>query len=104
MSALDDLLVTVSELVTNAVRAASGEPGGVSLRAWDEEDRLVLEVEDDGGGFIGDLPDEVHLPDLDATGGRGLFLVRALADEIDVLPGANGTIVRATRRGIFPTS
>jgi PAS domain S-box-containing protein len=103
ISALDDLLVMVSELCTNAVRAASGAPGGVSLRAWDEGDRLVLEVEDDGGGNNAfELPDEEHLPDPEATGGRGLFLVRALADAIDVLPGADGTIVRVTRRDIFP--
>jgi len=101
LSALDDLLVMVSELCTNAVRAASGAPGGVSLRAWDDADTLVIEVQDDGAGFFGDLPDEEHLPDADASGGRGLFLVRALADGIDVMPDESGTVVRVTRRDIF---
>ena len=101
LGVLDDVLVIVSELCTNAVQAASGAPGGVALRAWDDADTLVLEVEDDGGGFVDDLPDEGHLPDVESPRGRGLFLVRALADSIDVIPGESGTIVRVTHRDVF---
>jgi anti-sigma regulatory factor (Ser/Thr protein kinase) len=33
-----------------------------------------------------------------AEGGRGIILMRALMDEVDVVPGAEGTVVRMRRR------
>ena len=73
----------------------------MSLRAWDEDDALVIEVEDDGSGFAGALPGDESLPDPDRIGGRGLFLVQALADDVDVRAEDGRTVVRAVKRAVF---
>ena len=69
----DDVLLCVSELVTNAV--VHGVPPGRQLRLLLRYDGRVLRVEvhDSGGG----VPRVVHDGD---EGGRGLLLVAALSD------------------------
>ncbi|NEB00184.1 ATP-binding protein [Streptomyces sp. SID13726] len=70
----DDVLLCVSELVTNAV--LHGVPPGRQLRLLMRFDGhgLVVEVHDSGGG----VPHVVHDGD---EGGRGLLLVAALSDK-----------------------
>lgn len=87
----DDMLVAITELTTNAVRAART---AVEVRAWTTPDTVSFEVIDDGLGFDPSIP--LHARELDplAERGRGLFLVATLADECTIESGPNGTIVR----------
>lgn len=78
----DDLLFVATELCTNGIRASSGAPQSVELRAAIDEDAVRIEVEDDGRGFDHDPVGEEPAPDVE--NGRGLFLVRALTDEVSV--------------------
>ncbi|MDQ4071002.1 MAG: SpoIIE family protein phosphatase, partial [Actinomycetota bacterium] len=95
-----DLLLVASELCSNAVRHASGKPGALAIRAWADADALVVEVEDDGAGMeLDDRPDD---PDLDAEQGRGLYVVRALTDDLTVRRVNDRTVVRAVRRAVLP--
>ncbi|GHI05793.1 histidine kinase [Streptomyces cellostaticus] len=73
----------VSELVTNAVQYA--ETGSVSLAVCLDEVVLRIEVCDTSPV----LP-QPALPDADSEGGRGLFLVAALADRYRAEPTENG--------------
>ncbi len=77
------------ELVGNAVRYA---PGPLSLSLSNDGDDLYLHVMDEGPGF--DRRPGLPL-DLWSESGRGLFLVAALADDLDIrrLPGY-GTYVK----------
>jgi serine phosphatase RsbU (regulator of sigma subunit)/anti-sigma regulatory factor (Ser/Thr protein kinase) len=95
-----DLLLVASELCSNAVRHASGRPGALALRAWADADALVVEVEDDGAGM--ELSHRLEDPDLDAEQGRGLYVVRALTDEVTVRRVDERTLVRAVRRAVLP--
>ncbi|MFD9570714.1 ATP-binding protein [Streptomyces sp. NPDC059982] len=73
-----DALLVVSELLTNAVRHAV-VPGGreVETRFVRCDDGLRIEVHD----ACADRPEPaVGVPEPGADGGRGLFLVAALAD------------------------
>lgn len=99
----DDLLLVASELCSNAVRAASGRPGALALRAIPVDDAVAIEVEDDGGGL--DWPDMVidELPDPDSEQGRGLFLVHALTDEVRFRRDGARTTIRAVKRAVLPT-
>ncbi len=97
-----DLLLVASELCSNAVRHASGAPSALALRAWAEGDAIVVEVEDDGDGFELNSPYDVEVPDLDAERGRGLYVVRALTDDLSVERSGNRTIVRVVRRAVLP--
>jgi serine/threonine-protein kinase RsbW len=98
----EDLLLTVSELCTNAVRFGSGAPGSLSVHAWAEHDAVVVEVSDDGHGFDWKPLDDV--PDPDADEGRGLFLVSTLADIVDVERREDRTVVRAVKRAVLPNA
>lgn len=99
-SEVGDLLLVASELCSNAVRHASGQPGALALRAWADADALVIEVEDDGPGM--ELSRRIEDPDLDAEQGRGLYVVRALIDDLSVRRDGERTVVRAVRRAVLP--
>jgi anti-sigma regulatory factor (Ser/Thr protein kinase) len=95
-----DLLLVATELAANAVHHATTQPGSILLRASVSGPDIVVEVEDDGGHPI-TLPDPTDdLPEPLAERGRGLFLVRALADELDSEVMAGRTRVRAVRRAV----
>lgn len=68
-----DVLLLVSELVTNAVRHARGAEFEVRLAV--RPDVLRLEVHDEGAGFVPRIA-----PSDDGTGGYGLYIVERLAD------------------------
>jgi serine phosphatase RsbU (regulator of sigma subunit)/anti-sigma regulatory factor (Ser/Thr protein kinase) len=95
-----DLLLVASELCSNAVRHASGRPGALAMRAWADADAVVVEVEDDGAGM--ELSHRLEDPDLDAEQGRGLYVVRALTDDLSVRRVHERTVVRAVRRAVLP--
>jgi anti-sigma regulatory factor (Ser/Thr protein kinase) len=92
--ALEDFLLAVDEMTTNALR--HGRPP-VSLRLWASEDRLVCTITDRGAGFedpfIGYGP--AHGTDL-SLGGMGLWLARQLCDHVDITPDGEGVHVRLT--------
>jgi serine phosphatase RsbU (regulator of sigma subunit)/anti-sigma regulatory factor (Ser/Thr protein kinase) len=95
-----DLLLVASELCSNAVRHSSGKPGALAMRAWADGDALVMEVEDDGAGM--ELSHRLEDPDLDAEQGRGIYVVRALTDDLTVRRVEERTVVRAIRRAVLP--
>lgn len=81
---LSSVKLAVSEAVTNAVlHAYVGErPGPVHLDAWIDDDCLVVEVSDDGGGMM---------PRLDSPGlGVGLPFIADTADSLDITSSPRG--------------
>ena len=68
-----DVVLVVSELVTNSVRAGAT---AIAVELTATEDRLELSVIDDAGGW----PATRH-PTWDDTRGRGLAIVEDVADE-----------------------
>jgi len=92
--ALEDFLLAVDEMTTNALR--HGRPP-VDLRLWAGEKRLVCTITDHGAGlqdpFIGYGP--AHGADL-SLGGMGLWLARQLCDHVDITTVVEGVRVRLT--------
>ncbi|WP_222192939.1 anti-sigma factor RsbA family regulatory protein [Modestobacter italicus] len=92
--ALEDFLLAVDEMTTNALR--HGRPP-VDLRLWADSARLVCTVTDHGSGlrdpFIGYGP--AHGDDL-SLGGMGLWLARQLCDHVDITVTDDGVRVRLT--------
>jgi serine/threonine-protein kinase RsbW len=83
----DDVLLLVTELVTNAVCHANAGPDAVvhvALRRG--SDFVRVEVSDEGAGFRAEAPLERH-----QAGGWGLALVDRIADRWAVTPTASGT-------------
>jgi len=84
-----DLVTAVSELAANSVMHGGGS--GV-LRLWQEDERLLAEVEDRGRieePLVGRIRPDVH-----REGGRGLWLANQLCDLVQIRSGEAGTTVR----------
>ena len=84
-----DLKLALTEACSNSVRHAyPGGPGTVEISFALEPDRLVIEVLDDGEGFVpdggADPADEL------SEGGLGIAIINALADEVEIGTGAGG--------------
>jgi anti-anti-sigma factor len=99
-AALFDVKVALGEALSNAVRHGQPDNGGGRIRvvvtAYD--DRVVLDVMDDGVGFDGtrDAPEDLY-----ATSGRGLMFMRALVDRVEFEPSdMGGTMVRLVKHRI----
>lgn len=81
----------LSELVTNAVIHGVGQ---IRLRADLNEDRLLVEVSDEGTGF----EHEVRQAPLDQLGGRGLWIVDALSTKWGLHEGTTHVWFEIARR------
>ena len=99
-TAVDDVLVVATELCANAIAASTGAERSIALRAYAERDTLVVEVEDDGPGFEWPEWTDDEPPDLAMERGRGLFLVRALSDGVEMVRTEDRTIVRCVKRDV----
>lgn len=91
---LTDFLMAVNDCVINVLAHGGGQG---SLRLWREDDGLLCEVEDTGVGIPARALAEGSLPP-GAPGGRGIWLMRRLADEVGFVTGPQGTIVRLRMR------
>lgn len=78
---LPDILIVVSELVTNAVRHGPGEETRVQLRISVSPDRIRIEVEDRGVDRF-----RRSSAARDGVGGLGLRLVETLSDRWGITP------------------
>lgn len=88
----DELILLAHELASNAVVHGGGQG---RLRLWAVDGRLYCEVSDGGPGLPPGLLSGGQQPPLGATGGRGLWLVRVLADDLDVRSGPEGSTITA---------
>jgi serine/threonine-protein kinase RsbW len=94
-----DLAVALSEACANAVEHGGQGAGGAAayqVTAYLDGERCRIEVSDSGPGFAGDAFTPVlSEPAAEAESGRGLMLIRMLADHVrvDNLPGAGGAVV-----------
>ncbi|SDC98873.1 Anti-sigma regulatory factor (Ser/Thr protein kinase) [Geodermatophilus telluris] len=91
---LEDFLLAVDEMTSNAVRHGTLPAG---LRLWTAPGRVVATVRDSGSGlddpFAGYGP--AHGADL-SHGGMGLWLARQLCDHVAIRRDADGVSVRLT--------
>ncbi|MFI6511235.1 ATP-binding protein [Streptosporangium sp. NPDC050855] len=85
--ALDDVVLLVSEVVTNSVVHSGSRAGGeVAMTVTVRPAAVLVEVCDAGSGAS--APHVRNDPE--AEGGRGMFLVDLLADRWGVRPGTPG--------------
>jgi serine/threonine-protein kinase RsbW len=80
-----NIMVAVTESVNNAIRHGNklDKSKNVILTVDCEENKLKFTVEDEGPGFdYSRLPDPTAPENLDKLGGRGIFLMKHLCDEV----------------------
>ncbi len=80
-----NIMIAVTEAVNNAIKHGNQNNSGknVSLSLALEEGVIKFRVEDEGNGFDYEhLPDPTAPENLEKPGGRGIFLMKHLADEV----------------------
>jgi serine/threonine-protein kinase RsbW len=83
-----NIMVAVTESVNNAIRHGNkfDKEKLVYLTLQVENNQLLFEIEDEGPGFDYDtLPDPTAPENLENPGGRGIFLMRNLCDEVNFM-------------------
>jgi len=91
-----NLLVALTEAVNNAIIHGNGaDPSRmVELQVQTSETEMIFLVRDTGSGFDPDDVPDPRQPDLLLRdGGRGVFLIRHLADVAEFFPTASGMTV-----------
>ena len=89
-----NILIAVTEAVNNAINHGNRQNPDkkVTLDFIERADRLSFSVQDEGEGFNHDsLPDPTDPENLEKISGRGVFLMKHLADEVEF--SENGTRV-----------
>ncbi len=93
---LADLKLALTEAASNSVRHAyaGGRVGMVGIRYELFPNRLVIEVEDEGGGF--DRSTTTAARAALAEGGLGIAIIRAIADDVEIgaHPSGKGSRLR----------
>src|SRR5688500_9248946 len=89
--------VAVTEACTNAVchRSPHGPLSQIHVRCELDDQRLVIEICDEGGGF---RPETIELPEIDdwKPSGRGLVIMVTVMDTVEFIASRAGTCVRMT--------
>ena len=86
---VEPLVLAVAEACNNAILHAAGDDFTVSVAV--DGGRAVVTIADHGAGFV--PPSHPTMPGPLATGRRGLALMEALVDDVDVVSDAAGTTV-----------
>jgi serine/threonine-protein kinase RsbW len=88
---LADLKLALTEACSNSVRHAyAGGDGSVHIRYELHDDRLVIEVADDGEGFDPAQSAEAGDDDDLTEGGLGIAIIRSIADDVEIGAGEGG--------------
>jgi serine/threonine-protein kinase RsbW len=85
-----NIMIAVTEAVNNAIKHgnANNSSKNVSLSLSLEENVIRFRIEDEGLGFdFHDLPDPTSPENLEKPGGRGIFLMKHLSDEVAFIEG-----------------
>ncbi|MDA1267626.1 MAG: ATP-binding protein [Bacteroidetes bacterium] len=91
-----NIMISVTECISNAiVHGNQNDPTKmVHLKLQMEPGLLCCTIEDEGSGFdFSNLPDPTEPDNIEKTGGRGIFLMRHLSDEVKFERGGKKTVL-----------
>ncbi len=80
-----NILIALTEAVNNAILHGNKQDPGknITLCFENKDQDLLFMVQDEGNGFnFQDLPDPTDPANIEKPNGRGVFLMRNLADEV----------------------
>ena len=89
-----NIMIAVTEAVNNAIKHGNSgnKSKSVYLSLFLDESLIKFVVKDEGTGFnYESLPDPTAPENLEKPGGRGIFLMKHLSDEVEFKD--NGTVV-----------
>jgi serine/threonine-protein kinase RsbW len=80
-----NIMISVTESVNNAIKHGNlnTKSKNVSISLALDDTQLKFKIEDEGNGFdFHNLPDPTAPENIEKPGGRGIFLMKHLADEV----------------------
>ena len=91
-----NIMISVTECISNAIihgnRSDKNKLVHLELRM--EDDQLQFIIEDEGQGFdMQGLKDPTAPENIEKPGGRGIFLIRHLSDEVKFEDGGKKTVL-----------
>jgi len=102
--AVADLKLALTEACSNSVRHAyDHDDGQVHIAFTLHDDRVIIQIRDEGAGFHeddADCPDCRAVPEITlGEGGMGISIIRAVVDEFSLeWPPEGGTMLVLTKR------
>jgi len=90
--AYGNVLIAVTEAVNNAIQHGNKENGSlqIDVSVLDSTNSICFSVKDEGSGFdFSNLPDPTSPENLLKENGRGIFLMKNLADKVEFLGQGN---------------
>lgn len=97
----DSLAISVTEIVGNAIVHGNKKDinKNVTVDFEYENDTISVIIQDEGGGFNEEaIANPLEPENLLKESGRGIFIVRALMDKVDINCDKRGTQVRLVKR------
>jgi len=91
-----NIMISVTECISNAIVHGNQSDSSklVHLELQLEPGLLRCSIEDEGNGFdFNQLPDPTDPENLEKTGGRGIFLMKHLSDEVKFEDGGRKTVL-----------
>jgi serine/threonine-protein kinase RsbW len=91
-----NIMISVTECISNAIVHGNQSESSklVHLELQMEPGLLRCSIEDEGNGFdFNQLPDPTDPENIEKVGGRGIFLMKHLSDEVKFEEGGKKTIL-----------
>jgi serine/threonine-protein kinase RsbW len=91
-----NIMISVTECISNAIVHGNQSDSSklVHLELQMEPGLLRCSIEDEGNGFdFNQLPDPTDPENIEKVGGRGIFLMKHLSDEVKFEEGGRKTIL-----------
>ena len=96
-----NVLIAVTEAVNNAIQHGNKESADltVDLYVTDKETDFCFRVKDYGGGFdYKKLPDPTAPENIEQENGRGIYLMRSLAEEVEFGDGGRSVNIYFSKK------
>jgi serine/threonine-protein kinase RsbW len=91
-----NIMISVTECISNAIVHGNQSDSSklVHLELQLEPGLLRCSIEDEGNGFdFNQLPDPTDPENIEKVGGRGIFLMKRLSDEVKFEEGGKKTVL-----------
>lgn len=91
-----NIMISVTECISNAIVHGNQSDSSklVRLELQMEPGLLRCSIEDEGNGFdFNQLPDPTDPENIEKVGGRGIFLMKHLSDEVKFEEGGKKTVL-----------
>jgi serine/threonine-protein kinase RsbW len=92
-----NVMIAVTEAVNNAIIHGNKlcKDKEVLFNIQADSDKITITVQDEGEGFDPDLVDDCLVPEnLMKDGGRGVFIIKELMDEVEFIDTGSGTKIQ----------